>query len=267
MPDNKMKITLIGHMTVLLEIDGVHFLTDPWFGPMNLVERILAPRLAGPSKTSDEISGIDAMLVSHNHIDHFDAKAIELARRTGCTVIVSKGVAKRAVKSGLQNVVALQEGEMTEFRGIGIHAVHAEHPLAGDAIGLVANGSRSAYFSGDTRLSQKTIDDLSKFDIDVALAQGACAWYPFAGKDGMDLADLTHFAELASPGWTVPLHLDCIGKWLDHMGGVRISKDNPSQVSDTLLKWKSMMSSKSLGAKLLKHGEEWEPSGKETDAR
>jgi L-ascorbate metabolism protein UlaG (beta-lactamase superfamily) len=262
-----MKITLIGHMTVLLEIDGVNFLTDPWFGPCNLVEKMLAPRLVRPSKTSEELSGIDAMLVSHNHIDHFDAKAIELARRTCCTVIGSKGVAKRAVKCGLKNVVALQEGDMTEFRGIHINGVHAEHPLARDAIGLVARGSRSVYFSGDTRLTQKTINDLSGFNIDVALAQGACAWYPFAGKDGMDLPDLTHFAELLSPGWTVPLHLDCIGKWLDHSGRVRISKDNPAQVYDALFKWKNMMSSKSHGAMLLKHGEEWEPFGKVTDAR
>ena len=262
-----MKITLIGHMTVLLEIDGVNFLTDPWFGPCNLVEKFLAPRLVRPSKESEEISGIDAMIVSHNHIDHFDSMAIELAHRTGCTVIGSQKVAKRAVKCGLKNVVALQEGKMTEFRGICIHAVHAEHPLASDAIGLVANGSRSVYFSGDTRLSQKTINDLSGFNIDVALAQGACAWYPFAGKDGMDLPDLTQLAELASPGWTVPLHLDCIGKWLDHSAGVRISKDNPSQVNDALIKWKNLMSSKSHGAMLLKYGEEWEPYGKDTDAR
>ena len=254
-------------MTVLFEIDGVNFLTDPWFGPSNLVEKILAPRLTSPSKTIEELSGIDAMLVSHNHIDHFDAKAIELARRTCCTVIGSKEVAKRAVKCGLKKVIALQTGEMTEFRGISIYAVHAEHPLASDAIGLVARGSRSVYFSGDTRLSQKTIKDLSGFNIDVALAQGACAWYPFAGKDGMDLPDLTHFAELTSPGWTVPLHLDCIGKWLDHSDRVRISKDNPAQVNDALIKWKSMMSSKSHGVMLLKHGEEWEPYGIDTDAR
>jgi hypothetical protein len=201
------------------------------------------------------------MLVSHNHIDHFDVRAIELAHRTGCTVIGSKGVAKRAVKSGLKNVVGLHSGEMKEFRGINIHAVHAEHPLASDAIGFVVQGGRSIYFSGDTRLSQKTVNDLGGFSIDVALAQGACAWYPFAGKDGMDLSDLTHFSELTSPGWTVPLHLDCLGKWLDHKGRVRILKDNSSMVLETLLKWKNIMSSKSLGAMLLKHGETWRPFG------
>ena len=262
-----MRITLIGHMTVMLEIDGVNFLTDPWFGPCNLVEKILAPRLASPSKTIEELSGIDAMLVSHNHIDHFDARAIELAHRASCTVISSQKVAQRAIKCGLKNVVALQAGGMTEFRGISIYAVHAEHPLASDAIGLVACGRKSVYFSGDTRLSQKTVNDLSRFPIDVALAQGACARYPFVGKDGMDLPDLMHFAELVSPGWTVPLHLDCIGKWLDYSGRVRISKDNPVQVNDALIKWKNMMSSKLHGAMLLVHGKEWEPYGKDTDAR
>lgn len=254
-------------MTVLIEIDGVRFLTDPWFGPCNHLEKILAPRLAGPSITPDEITGIDAMLVSHNHIDHFDLKAIELARRTGCMVIGSIRVARRAEKCGLKNVKSLSEGDMFIFNGISLHAIHAEHPLASDAIGFVVQGSRSVYFSGDTRLSQKTINGLMPFSLDVALVQAACAYYPLFGKDGMDLRDATHFARLAAPKFTVPLHLDCAGKWLDRKGRVQITRDSASQVNETLKKWEMLMSSKSLGAKVLIAGETWHPERVEADVR
>jgi L-ascorbate metabolism protein UlaG (beta-lactamase superfamily) len=260
-----MEIKLIGHMTVSIDIDGVRLLTDPWFGPCSRLEKILAPRLAEPSIIPDEITGVDAMIVSHNHIDHFDQKAIELARRTGCMVIGSIQVARRAEKCGLKNIKALSEGDMFNFKGIRIHAVNAEHPLASDAIGFVIEASKSVYFSGDTRLKQKIIYGLMPFTIDVALVQAACAYYPLLGKDGMDLPDLMSFAELTTPAWTVPLHLDCTGKWLDLNHRVRITKDNTQQVRDTLNKWKDAMISKSLGAIILEQGKTWEPCGKNTD--
>lgn len=261
-----MRITLIGHMTVMIDMDGVFFLTDPWFGPCNFVERMLAPRLRAPYMESADIPSIDAMLISHNHIDHFDALAIELARRTECTVIGSERTARRAEKNGLKRVVALKRGNETDFKGICIRAVHAEHPLASDAIGFAVKGSSSIYFSGDTRFSQETIDDLSGFPIDTALAQAACARYPFAGRDGMDLTDLTHFAKLTKPSWTIPLHLDCTGKWLDIARGVRIMNDNKDQVSVTLNGWIRTMASKSLGAKILEPGKPWQPAQKDADA-
>jgi L-ascorbate metabolism protein UlaG (beta-lactamase superfamily) len=39
-----MRLTLIGHMTVWIELDGVGILTDPWFGPHGRLERRLAPQ-------------------------------------------------------------------------------------------------------------------------------------------------------------------------------------------------------------------------------
>jgi L-ascorbate metabolism protein UlaG (beta-lactamase superfamily) len=262
-----MEIKLIGHMTVSIEIDGVRFLTDPWFGPCNHLEKILAPRLAGPSTAPDEITGVDAMLVSHNHIDHFDQRAMELAHRTGCMVIGSARVARRAEKFGLKNIKAFSEGDIFVFKGIRLNAIHAEHPLASDAIGFVIEASKSIYFSGDTRLSQKTINDLMPFTLDIALVQAACAYYPLFGKDGMDLRDVTHFAQIAAPKFTVPLHLDCSGKWLDLKDRVKITGDKPSQVNEALRKWEFLMNSMSLGAKVLIAGETWDPDRIEADVR
>jgi len=254
-----MEITLSGHMTVLIDIGGVHFLTDPWFGPCNLFERILAPRLMPPFMGLDNIPPIDAMIVSHNHIDHFDATAIDLARRTGCTVIGSTKAVRRAIKNGIDNTIALKHGDEINFKGVSIHAVYAAHPLASDAIGFAVRKSGTIYFSGDTRFSQEIIDPLSGFHVDIALVQAACARYPFAGKDGMDLTDIMLFAEKVRPSWTIPLHLDCIGKWLDPGRGIRIRKENKEEVSEALRDWTGVMKSKSLGAKILEPGKPWQP--------
>ncbi|HSR34431.1 MAG TPA: MBL fold metallo-hydrolase [Anaerolineae bacterium] len=82
-----MRITLMGHMTVRIELDGMVLLTDPWFGPHRWLEERLAPRTVPLAAVPDELVPLDAMLVSHNHVDHLDGAALDLARPQGCMAI------------------------------------------------------------------------------------------------------------------------------------------------------------------------------------
>ena len=70
-PSSGLRITWMGHSTMLIEIDGVRVLTDPvwderaapltWAGP----KRFFAPTLS-----LEELPRIDAVLISHDHYDH-----------------------------------------------------------------------------------------------------------------------------------------------------------------------------------------------------
>ncbi len=146
-----MRLILIGHMSVRVELDGMALLTDPWFGPRTWLERQLAPRTLPPALSPDEIPTLDALLVSHHHIDHLDEPALALARRLGCTVIGSEKAARRARRAGIRETVALRPGEKASLGPLTVHAVPADHPLASDAVGFVVLGSQNLYFSGDTR--------------------------------------------------------------------------------------------------------------------
>jgi L-ascorbate metabolism protein UlaG (beta-lactamase superfamily) len=199
-----MRLTLIGHMTVRVELDGLALLTDPWFGPRTWLERRLAPRILPPALPPEEITTLDALLVSHHHIDHLDEPALTLARRLGCAVIGSQGVARQARRAGVREVIPLRAGETTSLGPLTIHAVPAEHPLASDAVGFVVAGSQSVYFSGDTRWTPALRAALSPFPLDVALVQAACAHYPFFGDDGMSLPEAAALARALRPRWTVP---------------------------------------------------------------
>ena len=73
-----MRVTWIGHATVLVQADGINILTDPvWsdragpfgFGPQ---------RVAEPGVRFEDLPKIDLVLVSHNHYDHMDL--VTLAR-------------------------------------------------------------------------------------------------------------------------------------------------------------------------------------------
>ncbi len=82
-----MRLTLIGHMTVHILLDGMALLTDPWFGPHGWLERHLAPRILPPALPPDQITPLNALIVSHNHLDHVDDRSLALARQSGCVVI------------------------------------------------------------------------------------------------------------------------------------------------------------------------------------
>src|ERR1700750_1160207 len=74
-----MKLTYIGHATLLLELGGATILTDPNFDPK--LGRIL-PRVSAPGIALEELPPLDALLLPHAHADHLSFDSLErLSRR------------------------------------------------------------------------------------------------------------------------------------------------------------------------------------------
>ena len=57
-----LRLTYIGHATVLIELDGVRILTDPVLGA-----RLGPLRRLGPTPDPASLGAIDAVLISHSH--------------------------------------------------------------------------------------------------------------------------------------------------------------------------------------------------------
>ena len=279
-----VQLRLIGHMTVLIEMDGLTILTDPWFGPRGRKERTLAPRIVPPAASLGELGHIDLLLVSHNHIDHCDDISLETARDKGITVVGPRSVAKRAKKLGAKSVVELEpdmvhrinkrsgdrsihgsgDGSIDKSANrpidvssqVSIEALKADHPLASDALAYLIRGSKTVFFSGDTRYTPELECALKGAQPDIALVQAACAHYPLLGDDGMSLPEAAALVRAIRPRWTVPLHLHCAGKWLDRARGIRIRRDNQIEVSAALKSWRAELESEGLGIYILGPGEE-----------
>ncbi|PYN86860.1 MAG: metallohydrolase [Candidatus Rokuibacteriota bacterium] len=153
--------TWIGHATVLVQLDGVNFLTDPiWasrsgpFGGLVGVGRYTPPAIA-----FDDLPRIDFVLISHDHYDHLDEPTVRhLARQFNPRFVVPLGIKAWLEDRGIRNVVELSWGESVRIGGVTVVCTPAQHgsgrTLVDQGRRLWASwavlGTKRFYFAGDT---------------------------------------------------------------------------------------------------------------------
>jgi L-ascorbate metabolism protein UlaG (beta-lactamase superfamily) len=171
-----VRLTWLGHSTVLIELDGVRLLTDPV-----LRSRIAHVRRVAEAPSAAAFGALDAALVSHLHYDHLDTSSL---RRLGRSVRVISPLGSRGLlrRRGLANVTEVEVGGTVEIGAVTVRATYAEHdgrrgPFLRDApaLGYLVSGSARVYFAGDTDL----FDDMHALapELDVALLPVA-GWGP-----------------------------------------------------------------------------------------
>jgi len=142
-------LRFIGHSTVLLELDGIRVLTDPFLrSSLGPLER------HGPLPSTESLGRIDIVLISHDHPDHFDAASLRSipGRPMG---VVSRGLGAAAGLALGGEVVELAEGEQVVLGELTIKAVPAKHWMTPRGrrvrpIGYVLDAGAPVYFAGDT---------------------------------------------------------------------------------------------------------------------
>ncbi|XP_054910576.1 N-acyl-phosphatidylethanolamine-hydrolyzing phospholipase D isoform X2 [Poeciliopsis prolifica] len=106
-----MRVTWLGHATVLVEMEGVNILTDPIFSQRASFLQFVGPkRYRGPPCTVEQLPRIDAVLISHSHYDHLDAGSVaSLNARFGGELrwFVPLGLMDWLAKMGCENVMEL----------------------------------------------------------------------------------------------------------------------------------------------------------------
>uniref|UniRef100_A0A8B9GUY4 N-acyl phosphatidylethanolamine phospholipase D n=1 Tax=Astyanax mexicanus TaxID=7994 RepID=A0A8B9GUY4_ASTMX len=108
---SSLRVTWLGHATVLLEMDGLVVLTDPIFSQRASPVPFLGPkRYRGPACTVAQLPRVDAVLISHTHYDHLDVDSVTaLNSRFGAELrwFVPLGLLDWMRKNGCENVIEL----------------------------------------------------------------------------------------------------------------------------------------------------------------
>jgi len=129
-PQSGLRVTWLGHSTLLIEIDGRRILTDPvwgeysspftWTGP----ERWYAPPIA-----LEDLPPIDAVLISHDHYDHLDHPTMVAMRDWDTVFVVPLGVGAHLVYWGIpaDRIVVLDWWERTQVGDLTVVCTPARH--------------------------------------------------------------------------------------------------------------------------------------------
>ena len=196
------RLTYVGHATVLIEVGGARFLTDPLLhgGIAHMRRRVPLPQL-------EQLRDLDAVLISHAHADHLDTRSLRMLGHAGA-VIAPRGCAGILRRAGMRDVVELMPGDRHTVAGVEVEAVRADHdgrrhPFGQDipAVGFLLEPAR-IYFAGDTDLFDE-MEDLAGVDVALLPIGG---WGPKIGAGHLDPQRAAEAAAVLQPRIVVPIH-------------------------------------------------------------
>jgi len=198
-----MRITYLGHASVVIELGGVKALTDP------LLRRwVLHLRRVAPAATPEQLADTDVVLVSHAHHDHLDTRSLRMVG--GEPRVLCPEPARRAVAAAGLRPEVMGVGGHAKVGAVAVEAVRADHDgrryphdRRRDAIGYVLRGSSgTVYFAGDTGWFEGIA---AVGEVDVALLPVA-GWGPRLGPGHLDPVEAARAAALIGPRFAIPIH-------------------------------------------------------------
>jgi L-ascorbate metabolism protein UlaG (beta-lactamase superfamily) len=194
-----MQFTFYGHSCFAIEVAGKKLLFDPFITGNPLAKDI-------------DVNAIEAdyILVSHGHGDH-TGDLVQVAKRTGATIIGMYEVVEWAQKQGCEKVHGMNLGAYNfEFGEVRlVPAAHSssmpDGSYGGIAAGIIVktNGG-NFYFAGDTCLTMdmQLVPRYGKLDF---------AIMPVGGNFTMNPEDAVIAAEFAQVNTVIGCHFDTFG--------------------------------------------------------
>ena len=120
----------IGHATFLINNGDINILTDPIFSKRASPIGFAGPkRMIPPVMKLNDLPKIDAVVISHNHYDHFDIWSLKkLSKLNPETVfMVPAGDQKRLIKAGVKNVIEMRWWESLDISNTTFHFTPVQH--------------------------------------------------------------------------------------------------------------------------------------------
>lgn len=175
-----MRITKIGHCCLVMEENGVRLMTDP----------------GAYSTGQEKVTGIDAILITHDHQDHLHLDSLKaiLKNNPKAKVIANKDVGKILEKEKIKFEI-VDDGKKTEVKGVVIEGFGREHaPVIKDFVLTENTGffiADKLFYPGDSfYIPPKKVKTLA---------------LPVAGP-WLKISEAVDYAEAVKPKVCFPVH-------------------------------------------------------------
>ena len=121
-------ITWIGQSTLLIKINGIVILTDPFFSEYASPFFVGPSRYVAPGISTENLPDIDIILISHNHYDHLDEDFVEsVPNKASINVFVPLKLREFFAEKGYASIHELDWYESVKIDDLQITALPSVH--------------------------------------------------------------------------------------------------------------------------------------------
>lgn len=234
-PENDLTLQHIRNATVKLTIGDTTFLVDPMFAEVGAYEGfpdthrswLRNPLTPLPMPVKDILEGVDAVILTHTHLDHWDKAAQESLPKDAPFYVQNEEDANTVRSQGFTNVRIMKESD--EFGKVKLERTATRHgskamyadPVLGKALGEVMGvvfttpGGKKAWLVGDTVWFEGIDDALAKHKPDVIIMNaGGAALSAEQFRDAPEIImgkeDVRRMVEKMPESDVVAIHMDAI---------------------------------------------------------
>ncbi|MGX5843274.1 MBL fold metallo-hydrolase [Mesorhizobium sp. ArgA1] len=160
---NGLRLTMVGHSTLLIQTAGLNILTDPVWSPRVSPLSFAGPRrVNAPGIAFSQLPPIDLVLVSHNHYDHLDLATLKRLKAKHAPQVLTPLGNDAIIDAGVpgMRMTAHDWGERTDIgNDVAVHVEPVHHWSARGARDrrmalwagfVVETRGGNIYFAGDT---------------------------------------------------------------------------------------------------------------------
>ncbi|WP_022794726.1 MBL fold metallo-hydrolase [Marinococcus halotolerans] len=226
-----MNIQQIRNATLIVEYAGKKFLIDPYLGEKGAYPPLPNPAPHAPDGDQNNpvaelpvalqeiTAGIDAVIVTHTHQDHWDEAAKKALPGDIPLFTQNADEAETIRNEGFQNVEVLHED--TVFEGISLSKTKGEHgrgdilEMTGPVCGVVFSheSEQTLYVAGDTVWYEGVQEAVNLHQPDIIVVNAGDNQFAEGGSLVMGKEDVYKLQQAAPSAKIIAVHMEAVNHW------------------------------------------------------